>query len=124
MKTSIAGKYSRADQVVVSGFDMKQTRIPTAAVIALFLLAVSVDVRTEPGTDARGSAQDPAVETEAQPEFDPDRHEQPIIEENGRLLLWASEDTEGNFRSLGGGVLVELLRPSTARPRVVVYRFV
>ncbi len=96
MKTLIAGKYSRADPVAVSGFDMKQTRIPTAAVFVLFLLAVSVDARTEPGTDARGSAQDPAVETEAQPEFDPDRHERPIIEENGRLLLWASEDAEGN----------------------------
>jgi hypothetical protein len=37
-----------------------------------------------------------AETSESKPEIEPDLHDRPIIEENGRRLLWASEDEEGN----------------------------
>jgi hypothetical protein len=55
---------------------MKQTRILTATVLGLLLLAFPVD---------------------AQEKLEPDLHGRPIIEENGRRLLWAGEDAEGNI---------------------------
>jgi len=51
---------------------MKQTRILTVVVVALLGLTVQADPP------------------------DPDRHDRPIIDENGRRLLWAGEDAEGN----------------------------
>ncbi len=60
---------------------MKQKRIVAAeVVILLFLLVVSAGL----------------LASETQPEVEPDLHHRPIIEENGRRLLWAGEDEEGN----------------------------
>jgi hypothetical protein len=66
---------------------MKRKRIPTLAVIVLSWLLVPLYAQTEPETAA-----DPAIETETQA----DLHDKPIIEQNGRRLLWAAEDAEGN----------------------------
>ena len=37
----------------------------------------------------------PACSGEQQAEVIPDRHDRPIVEEDGRRLLWAGEDAEG-----------------------------
>lgn len=65
---------------------MEQRRIHTVVAVSLFSFVFSVGA----------FAEEPAVETEAAAEVEPDLHERPIIEENGRRLLWASEDEEGN----------------------------
>lgn len=73
---------------------MKQRRIVATTIVALFF-AVSVGAPIEPVTDPQETVEEPTAEAKA-PEPDPDLHERPIIEENGRRLLWASEDEEGN----------------------------
>ena len=61
---------------------MNRYRRLTVAVPVLLLSAVVACTPTDP----TGGAEEP----------DPDRHERPIVEENGRRLLWANEDDEGN----------------------------
>ena len=46
-----------------------------------------------PCSGERGGAE---AELEADPDAIPDQHDQPIVEEDGRRLLWANEDDEGN----------------------------
>ena len=61
---------------------MKPQSILTATALALCLLSLSTGAQNDPAEDV--------------PEVEPDLHERPIIEDNGRRLLWAGEDDEGN----------------------------
>jgi len=61
---------------------MKRRQRLAYAVVFLFSIIAAFGALAEP--------------TGSKPEIEPDLHDRPIIEENGRRLLWASEDEEGN----------------------------
>ena len=61
---------------------MKRNRNLALAVLVLALPAATACAPARPAHDAQETV--------------PDRHRRPIIEENGRRLLWAGEDEEGN----------------------------